>query len=222
METIDIKEMLEYFKNKLSIIILITAIVGIIGCIYGLFIQVPIYKSSSTIVLISDTSELTYNEVSLNKNLVGTYTEIIKSKRVLNQVIENLDLNYSYSQLYNNVEISSVANTEIIKITISDKDGVIAKNIANDIAEVFAKEIPELYSISNVNILDTAETPTSPSNVNIFKQLILYIMCGLVLGLGLVFVLYYFDRTIKTVEQVEVKIGLPVLGTVQDFNKGAK
>ena len=47
-------------------------------------------------------------------------------------------------------------------------------------------------------------------------------MCGLVLGLGLVFVLYYFDRTIKTVEQVEVKIGLPVLGTVQDFNKGAK
>lgn len=222
METIDIKEMLEYFKNKLSIIILITAIVGIIGCIYGLFIQVPIYKSSSTIVLISDTSELTYNEVSLNKNLVGTYTEIIKSKRVLNQVIENLDLNYSYSQLYNNVEISSVANTEIIKITISDKDGVIAKNIANDIAEVFAKEIPELYSISNVNILDTAETPISPSNVNIFKQLILYIMCGLVLGLGLVFVLYYFDRTIKTVEQVEVKIGLPVLGTVQDFNKGAK
>ena len=222
METIDIKEMLEYFKNKLSIIILITAIVGIIGCIYGLFIQVPIYKSSSTIVLISDTSELTYNEVSLNKNLVGTYTEIIKSKRILNQVIENLGLNYNYSQLYNNVEISSVANTEIIKITISDKDGVIAKNIANDIAEVFAKEIPELYSISNVNILDTAETPTSPSNVNIFKQLILYIMCGLVLGLGLVFVLYYFDRTIKTVEQVEVKIGLPVLGTVQDFNKGAK
>lgn len=222
METIDIKEMLEYFKNKLSIIILITVIVGIVGCVYGLFIQVPMYKASSTIVLISDTSELTYNEVSLNKNLVGTYTEIIKSKRVLNQVIENLGLNYNYSQLYNNVEISSVANTEIIKITISDEDGALAKNIANNIAEVFAKEIPELYSISNVNILDTAETPTSPSNVNIFKQLILYIMCGLVLGLGLVFVLYYFDRTIKTVEQVEVKIGLPVLGTVQDFNKGAK
>lgn len=222
METIDVKEMLEYFKSKLSIIILVTAIVGIIGCIYGLFIQVPIYKSSSTIVLISDSSELTNNEVSLNKNLVGTYTEIIKSKRVLNQVIENLGLNYSYSQLYNNVEISSVANTEIIKITISDTNSALAKDIANDIAEVFAKEIPELYSISNVNILDTAEEATNPSNVNIAKQLILYIMVGLVLGLGFVFVLYYFDRTVKTVEQVEVKIGLPVLGTIQDFNKGAK
>lgn len=222
METIDIKEMLEYFKSKISIIILITTVVGIIGCLYGIFVQVPVYKSSSTIVLISDSSELTNNEVSLNKNLVSTYSEIIKSKRVLNQVIENLDLEYDYSKIYNSIEVSSVTNTEIIKITVTDEDKNIAKDIANETAEVFSKEIPELYSISNVNILDTAEEASAPSNISVAKQSILFVMVGLVLGLGLVFVLYYFDRTIKTAEQVEVKVGLPVLGTVQDFNKGAK
>ena len=222
METIDIKEMLDYFKGKISTIILITAIVGIIGCVYGLFIQVPVYKSSAKIVLISDSSEMTNNEISLNKNLVGTYTEIIKSKRVLNQVIDNLGLDYSYSKLYGSIEVSSVTNTEVIIITVTDTDKTLAKDITNEIAEVFEKEIPELYNISNVNILDTAEEASSPSNISVAKQSILFVMIGLVLGLGLVFVLYYFDRTVKTTEQVETKIGLPVLGSVQDFNKGAK
>lgn len=222
MENIDIKEMLDYFKGKISTIILITAVVGIIGCVYGLFIQVPVYKSSAKIVLISDSSEMTYNEVSLNKNLVGTYTEIIKSKRVLNEVIDNLDLDYSYSKLYGSIEVSSIANTEVIIITVSDTDRTLAKDITNEIAEVFEKEIPELYNISNVNILDTAEESISPANISVAKQSILFVMIGLVLGLGLVFVLYYFDRTVKTAEQIETRIGIPVLGTVQDFNKGAK
>ena len=222
METFDIKEMLDYFKGKISTIILITAVVGIIGCVYGLFIQVPVYKSSAKIVLISDSSEMTNNEISLNKNLVGTYTEIIKSKRVLNQVIDNLGLDYSYSKLHGSIEVSSVTNTEVIVITVTDTDKTLAKDITNEIAEVFEKEIPELYNISNVNILDTAEEAGAPANISVAKQSILFVMVGLVLGLGLVFVLYYFDRTVKTVEQVETKIGIPVLGTVQDFNKGAK
>ena len=220
METIDIKEMIEYFKSKLSIIVLATVIVGIIGCIYGLFIQVPKYQSSSTILLISSSSNestLTYNDVSLNKNLVSTYSEIIKSKRVLNQVIENLDLDYSYSSLYSMIRVSSVANTELIKITVESTDKTIAKEITDETANVFAKEIPELYNISNVNVLDYAEEAVSASNINVPKQAILFIMVGLVLGLGIVFVLFYFDRSVKTIEQVEVKLGLPVLGTVQEY-----
>lgn len=222
METIDIKEMLDYFKSKLSIIILITAIVGIIGCLYGAFIQVPKYQSSSTILLIggsSNESSLTYNDVSLNKNLVGTYSEIVKSKRVLNQVIDNLNLDYNYGKLYGMINVSSVSNTELIKITVTDPDRKKAMEITNETANVFAKEIPELYNISNVNILDEAEEATSPSNVNVLKQSIIFIMVGLVLGLGVVFLIYYFDRTIKSSEQVEIKLGLPVLGTVQEYKK---
>lgn len=225
METIDIKEMLEYFKSKISIIVLITIVVGVIGCIYGLFIQVPKYSSSSTILLISSSSNessLTYNDISLNKNLVSTYSEIIKSKRVLNQVIENLDLDYNYSNLYSMISVSSVANTELIKITVESTDKKISKEITDETASVFAKEIPELYNISNVNILDYAEEATSASNVNVPKQALLFIMVGLVLGLGFVFVLFYFDRSVKTIEQVESKLGLPVLGTVQEFKSGGK
>ena len=109
------------------------------------------------------------------------------------------------------INVSSVSNTELIKITVTDTYRKKAMDITNETANVFAKEIPELYNISNVNILDEAEEATSPSNVNVLKQSVIFIMVGLVLGLGVVFLIYYFDRTIKSSEQVETKLGLPVL-----------
>lgn len=220
METIDIKELLDYFKSKVSIVVLFIAIVGILGCLYGLFIQKPMYRSSTSIVLISEgqgNGSLTYNDVSLNQNLVSTYSEIVKSKRILNQVINNLNLNYDYGYLSSNVEVSSVTGTQIIKISVSDGDNEKASDIANEIAKVFSNEIPELYNISNVNILDTAEEATFAYNVNIPKQSIIFILIGLVLGCGVVFIMYYFDRSVKNTTQIEEKLKLPVLGTIREY-----
>ena len=220
METIDLKDLFDYYKSKLGVVILFVVLVGILGCLYGLFIQKPMYKSSTSIVLISeakDNSQLTYNDVSVNQNLVSTYSEIVKSKRVLGQVIYNLNLNYTYGALSNNIEVSSVTGTQIIKITVTDENSKTAMKVANEIGKVFAKEIPELYNISNVNILDTAEQPSSAYNVNITKQSAISLLAGLVLGLGVVFVMYYFDRSVKNASQIEDKLKLPVLATVREY-----
>lgn len=220
METIDLKDLFDYYKSKLGVVILFVVLVGILGCLYGLFIQKPMYKSSTSIVLISeakDNSQLTYNDVSVNQNLVSTYSEIVKSKRVLSQVINNLKLDYSYGALSNNIEVSSVTGTQIIKITVTDGNSKTAKKVANEIAKVFSKEIPELYNISNVNILDTAEVASSAYNVNIAKQSTIFLLAGLVLGLGVVFVMYYFDRSVKNASQIEDKLKLPVLATVREY-----
>ena len=220
METIDLKDLFDYYKSKLGVVILFVVLVGILGCLYGLFIQKPMYKSSTSIVLISeakDNSQLTYNDVSVNQNLVSTYSEIVKSKRVLGQVINNLNLNYTYGALSDNIEVSSVTGTQIIKITVTDENSKTAMKVANEIGKVFAKEIPELYNISNVNILDTAEVAPSAYNVNVTKQSAISLLAGLVLGLGVVFVMYYFDRSVKNASQIEDKLKLPVLATVREY-----
>jgi len=223
METIDIKEMFNYYKGKMPFIIMIVALVGIIGSVYSFVFQTPKYKSTTSVILKNDSTQsniLTVNDLNMNKNLVGTYSEIVKSKRTLSQVIKNLKLDYSVGQLSSMIQVTSVADTEIIKITVSDVNKKNAKVIADEAANVFVEEIPDLYSISNVSILDTAEVANSPYNINVKKQLILYLLIGLVLGCGIVFIIYYFDRTIKSVEQVEMKIGLPILGAVQECKKG--
>lgn len=225
MEEIDLKELFDFIKDRLGLIVIITSFVSIIGCIYGLLIQTPMYKSYTTVVLSSSESSntsITTSDITLNKNLVNTYAEIVKSRRILDQVIENLDLDIKYGTLSSRVSVSALNNTEIIKIIVNDDNPNIAMDIANETAKVFSNEIASLYKMDNVNILDNAIASESPYNINVLKQLVIYVLVGLVLGLGVVFMIFYFDRTIKSLEQIEQKTKLPILGSVQDVSKGGK
>lgn len=222
MEEIDLMELFSFIKSKIGMIISITAIVCIIGCIYGLFLQKPMYKSYTTVILNSSESTITQSDITLNKNLVDTYTEVVKSRKVLAKVIEELNLDITYENLTEKVSVSALNDTEIIKITVSDLEASKAKDIANVTAKHFTDIIKDLYNMDNVDILDEAIEADSPYNINVLKQAITYFAIGLVLALGIVFLIYYFDRTIKSVEQVEQKIKLPILGSVQEIDKGGK
>ena len=222
MEDIDLKELFEFVKNKLGLLIIITVGICLLGCVYGLFLQKPMYKSYTTIILSGSDSQITQSELSLSKSLVDTYAEIVKSRRVLEQVIEELNLDTTYEKLSNKISVTSVNNTEIIKIIVTDTDPTEAKNIANVTANYFTKEVVDLYKVNNVNVLDEANTTNIPYNINVAKQIIIYLFIGFIIGAGVLFIIFYFDRTIKSAEQVEQKIKLPILGSVEEFNKGGK
>ena len=227
MEEIDLKELFEFFKGKLGTLAIITIAVCLIGCVYGLFIQKPMYRSYTTVILGSNESAssagITQSDVNLNKTLVDTYAEIVKSRRVLDQVISELRLDLTYEQLHEKINVTALNNTEIIKISVNDRDAIKAKNIANVTANYFASEVVDLYNLNNVNILDKATESDKPYNINVTKQVLLYFIGGLIIGAGVLFIIFYFDRTIKSIEQVEQKIKLPILGSVQEMtNKGDK
>lgn len=226
MEEIDLKELFEFIKKKIGLLITITVVICLLGCIYGLFIQKPMYKSYTTIILggneTTASETITQSDITLNKNLVDTYAEIVKSRRVLEQVIAELDLEETYEELSNKISVSAVNNTEIIKITVADSNPIEAKNVANVTANFFSKEVVKLYNMNNVNVLDEANETNEPYNINIPKQVIIYFFIGIIIALSILFIIFYFDRTIKSVEQVEQKIKLPILGGVEEYKKGGK
>lgn len=228
MEEIDLKELFDFIKGKLGLLLTVTFSICLLGCIYGLFIQKPMYSSYTTVILGSNetgsntNAVITQNDVTLNRNLVETYAQIVKSRRVLDQVIDELKLDITYDELSDMITVSALNNTEIIKITVNNLDGKEAKNIANVTANYFTEEVAELYNMNNVNILDEAIESDKPYNINVLKQVIIYFMIGLIIAAGILFVIFYFDRTIKSVEQVEQKIKLPILGSVEVFEKGGK
>lgn len=226
MEEIDLKELFEFIKKKIGLLITITVVICLLGCIYGLFIQKPMYKSYTTIILggneTTASQTITQSDITLNKNLVDTYAEIVKSRRVLEQVIAELDLEETYEELSNKISVSAVNNTEIIKITVVDSNPIEAKNVANVTANFFSKEVVKLYNMNNVNVLDEANEANEPYNINIPKQVIIYFFIGIIIALSILFIIFYFDRTIKSVEQVEQKIKLPILGGVEEYKKGGK
>ncbi len=222
MEEIDLKEMFDYFLSKVSWIVIAVILALAIGNIYTLFTRVPMYRSTTSLVLVSenkDGSSYNTSEQQLNKNLVGTYSEIIKSKTILNEVIADLNLDTTVAALQNRITVSSVQNTEIIRITVADPDAKQATKIANQVAKVFVSEINRFYKLNNVSILDKAETAARPYNVNYVKDNAIYIMIGLVLSCGIIFIFFYFDTTIKTSEDIEKKLGLNVIGVVPKVGK---
>lgn len=228
MEEINLKDLFSYFWNKKILIIVVTVVAILGSCIYSLYLQTPMYKSSTTIVLTrtnddTENSGITQNDILLNQKLVSTYREIIKSRRILNQVINNLNLDMDYTTLGSSITVTNEKDTELLRISVSDSDSKQAKTIANEIARVFNNEIVEIYSIKNISVIDYAEEAKNPYNVNIVKQTVLAGLCGAVLACVVVFMMFYFDTTIKNTEEVEDKLGLPLLGAVpMSGRKGGK
>ncbi len=217
MEELDVKDFFKYILSKQIIVILCIFLVVIIGSIYTFKLKVPQYKASTTIVLTTENksnSAITQNDLTLNKSLVLTYSEIVKSKKVLNQVIKNLDLNISYGELNSMLQVNSVSDTEIINITVISEDKNLTYTIANETAKIFSKEIVNLYNIENVNIIDKAEKPDLPYNMNYTKDIIIYIIIGIFLGNILIIFNFYFDTSIKSTDEIEMKLGLPLLGSI--------
>jgi len=224
MEDVDIRELLDVIKSKLLFIIILTNVIIICGTAYLKFIKVPEFKSSTTIVLASnsgETSSITTSDVTINKNLVSTYSQIAKSRRVLDPVINSLGLNLSYEELAKKITVSEVGDTEIIQISVVDTDANIAMQITNEMAKSFTEEVSDIYNMKNIKVLDVATTSDKPYNIDYIKQFVISFAIGLGLSLLIVFMIYFFDNTLKTPEQVETKIGLPILGRIP-LQKGSK
>ena len=234
MEEINIKDLFEFFISKIRIITLVVLIVVLIGAVYSLCFQEPMFESTTNMVLTGTASAsgsttnieggeaITQNDINLNSKLVATYREIIKSKTVLKDVINTLDLEYTTNELYKNINVSTVADTEMISITVKSLNAEEAAKVANKLAEIFSENIKEIYNIENISIIDKAEIESVPTNINVVKQLIIYFLIGFVVACGIVFVLFYFDTTLKDASQIE-KMGFVVLTSIPErIEEGGK
>ena len=220
MEEINLKEVYSYFKSKILWILLAIVAIIIIGNVYTIITREPMYRSNTTIVLVGESKDgYSQSDSQLNQNLIGTYSEIIKSRKVLSQVIENLKLKMSVEELSNNITTTSVEDTEIIQITVANANVKDAKKITDEVAKVFSEEIQDIYNLENVAIIDKAELSKNPYNINYVKDNVIYLIVGFVLSFGIVFIMYYFDTSIKSSEVVEEKLGLTVIGVVPKEDK---
>lgn len=222
MEEIDLKELFEIFWTKKIQILLVVIIFMVMGVVYTMGFTTPKYSSSTTLVLaMAGTKEsdnlnnsITTTDVTLNAKLVPTYSELVKSKNVLREVISNLNINEDENSLKKDISVTSVKDTEVIKITVSHENALYAAKIANEIAKVFSEKINEIYKINNIYIVDEAEVAEAPSNINHAKDVLIFAFIGLVLSLAYTFVLNMLDTTVKSPEEIEKNYDIPVLATI--------
>ncbi len=216
MEELNLGELVKYFKHKLLFIVIITSIIFIAGISYSVYLKVPMYRSTSTIVIATPEGLAGdgNTDITLNQKLVDTYKEIIKSRTVIEETIDNLELDYTYEELSNDIEVTSVTNTEVIKIAVASTKSSVSQDIVTELTEVFSAEVEDVYKIENIKVLDKASTEKTPYNINLIKDSAIYLVGGLLFSSFIVFIRFYFDNSFKTVEQVESYTGLAIIGAV--------
>lgn len=223
MEEIDLKELFNIFWSKKLFIIMVTLTFAVLGLYYGKRIVIPDYKSTATLVLTksnnTETSTITQSEVTLNQQLVATYTELIKTNNILRQVIDNLKYNdITEEDLRKNVEVQLVSTTQLIEVSVKNTDNVKAKELTNEIVKVFIEKTKEIYKLENIHMVDEAKVEEKPYNVNYKKDILIFAGIGFILAIGIVYIKSLFDTTIKNSEEVEKRLGLTVLASIPQYD----
>lgn len=231
-EEIDLKELFQVFWKKKGIIILVTILFAVMGLGYTKYLVTPKYKSATTLLLAqnnsqgtsSETNEITQTDITLNQTLVSTYSVLVKSKNVIGQTLQNLNMTYlNEEKVKKDITVKSVADTQVIEITYVNEDPRIAYLITDELAKVFSeKVVVEIYNINNVYIVDKAELETEPYNIHHLKDIAIFAIAGFGLSCAVIFIFSLFDTTVKTGEDVERKTGLAVLAQIPAVKIGGK
>ena len=218
-ETISLQELFKTLKKRLALIIsAIIVAVTIAGVVSYLFLT-PIYQASTQILINQEkkeTQQFNAQDIQTDLQLINTYNVIIKTPAILSKVIENLDLDTTPAGLSAKIAVNSEQNSQVLNISVQDPEAYVAVDIANTTAEVFQVEIQKLMNVDNVNILSPAVLAENPSPIkpDPILNMAIAAVIGLMLGVGIAFLLEYLDTTVKSEQDIEELLGLPILGLV--------
>ncbi|QWB29748.1 MULTISPECIES: YveK family protein [Exiguobacterium] len=221
-ETISLQELFSILRKSFWRILALTIVAALISFAVSSFLIKPTYQAGTQILVTpkkQDNEVIDAQSVQSSVTLVNTYRVIIKSPAILEQVqkeVPNAPTNMN--ALNNMVTVESEQNSQVINVSVQSTDAALASNLANSIAEVFSSDVQELMSVDNVTVLSTSGIPTSPVSPNIILNTAIAAVVGFLLGVGLAFLREVLDRRIRTEDQVQQILDLPVLGSIPDID----
>ncbi len=217
MRELTLRDVLKIIQQRIWLVVLLPVFAVIITAIVVFYVIAPTYTATASMYVLNkqnaDSSSVNYSDLQSSSLLTADYRELVLSKRVLGAVSQEYGLKSSDFD----VDVTSANNTRIIQISATTKDPVLSANLANSIGQEFAVVVVEIMDANNVNFVDIAVPPTSPSGPRKTVAILIAAVAGLLLGIIIAVLIEAFNTTIRTVEDVEEHLGLTVLARVPKF-----
>lgn len=209
--------LLKRWKMILSITLLTTLTVGIIS----IFVIAPKYEASTKVFIgkeRTDSKDQNYNnsDIQMYQQLLKTYAEVIKTNALVEKAINTSNLNTTSEEILSDLTVTPTANTQILEIKYISKDRELSKGVLDAITGEFIKTSTELIPNGNVKVIEPAKLPENPASPNNMMNIAIAFLVGLMISVGLSFLLEFIDNTFKNKEQVEQILGIPVIGAIPD------
>lgn len=218
-EKFDLVKLLNILKKNIKLLLILPAICLVVRAALTFFVMPDKYTASTQILvnMKKSSSDLAFQNVQSSLQSVNTYTEIIKSPRILDKVSREFDGQYSTAELNSFLKVTNQTNSQIITVSVTTGNKSESDKIVNRISKVFAHDMPKIMSVDNVTILSSAHDNAVKVSPIVSVNLVISIIVGIVLAILIIFLKELLDKRIKTEEDVESQLGLPILGSIQKF-----
>lgn len=218
-EMIRIEDVAEILIKRWKMIVSITVIATILSGIVSFFIIAPKYESSTKVFIgKEDNKNKDYNnsDIQMYQQLLKTYAEVISTNDLIEKVVISNNLDITSEEILKSLKVTPTANTQILEIKYTSKDKNLSKEILDSVTNEFIKVSTDLIPNGNVRIIETAKVPESPASPNKKLNIAIAFFLGLMVSVGLAFLLEFMDNTFKTKDQLEQILGVPVIGAIPD------
>lgn len=224
-EVIDLTEILSAVRQHLLKLIFVTLAAALVGFTASKFLMNPKYDSSALMIVNTRqdvNANVTSDQINSATKLVSTYSIIIKSDTVLQQVIDNLGLNLTYAKLNKRVTVAAVDDTQVMKITVQSDSPEWARQVCEQIITVAPDVIKEAVEAGSVKVISNPSLATEPVSPNIMKNTMLAAAVGFVLVISIIVLQVLLDNKINTEEDVTKYLDMTVLGVIPQYDQGGK
>ena len=225
-DMIDLGRLANLIWQHLVVILVVALICGAAGYAYANFGIEPTYSASADMIVNNSqdqqSSTVTNADLSASTSLVDTYAVILKSHTLLEQVITDLHLDCTYNQLADQISVSAVDNTQVMRITVKAESSEKAMMIVNKIVELAPEAIMNTVIAGSVKTVDAPWTSGKQVEPSRKKYAMLGAVLGLVVSCGVIVVRELLNNTFQTEEDVRKVLGLQVLGVIPVEEKSGK
>lgn len=220
----EIKDYFKIIKKRILLVLLITLSCTLLSAVISYFVIKPVYKSDIKVAIDANASagdkdkkQQNYNDIIMYQKLVKSYSVYAKSRVVATDVIKELNLNISEDELINMVSVTPSGDTEFLSISVKSKDKDEVTKIADQLAISLKNVTKKIKDADNVQLIDPATAPTTPDSPKPLLNTAIAFVIGLMLSIGIVFLLEYLDSTIKDEDELKKILGCSVLGVIPVF-----
>lgn len=213
---IDLGELFKVLKKNILMVMIISLLCAAIGLFMSVFLINKKYSSEATIYItpkVTEQGTIDYSSIQTNSKMVNNYMEILKGETILAKVAKQVGLE-SYEEVQGVLTITNPENTELISIGAKTTDPELSQQIVSLTVSTFTEEMMDILNLNNVTTINEAKVNTDPVSPSKAKFTILGFGIGLVVSCGYVCITYLFDKRLRTRDEAENFLGIPVLATV--------
>ncbi len=221
---INVLQILSVLLGKLWILILAGLVAAVAAYFYTDNFVTPTYRSTARVYILNRQNSLatSINDLNSAVSMKEDFRILIRSNEVYRQVLKTAGKDDEYIQkFYRSLgnKLSLDNNTSrFVDITITDKDPVEAKILADAFANVSRVIAKEIMGVEDVTVAEYGEIPTSPSSPDLQSNVIVAALAGIVISALIIVVLHVVNDSITSEEDLEKALGVCVLGSIPDVS----